>query len=204
MKMRALLLSLLCLLSPFALADQAHHGFTLDDHLLDTGQKAAFAGAPFVSVAEQLDIVEASGLPPEILAFFKKTRIIVDPSVRGNPGIFDVRNGEPAVRIQPIVFPANKPIVLHELMHAYHLAVLTLKNPDILRAFDAASRPGKYPQAYQRAHFLQNEKEFFAVTSTIYLFGKIQQPPFDCAILSKDDPAYLDFLEKTFGRHECH
>lgn len=202
--MRALLLSLLCLLAPVAMADQVHHGFTLDEHLLDAGQKAAFAGAPLASVAEQLNIVEASGLPPETLAFLKKTRIIVDPAVRGNPGIFDVRNGEPAVRIQPIVFPADKPILLHELMHAYHFAVLTLKNPEILRAFDAASQPGKYPPAYQRAHFLQNPKEFFAVTSTIYLFGKIQQPPFDCAILSKDDPAYLDFLEKTFGRHECH
>jgi hypothetical protein len=41
------------------------------------------------------------------------------------------------------------------------------------------------------------------VTSTIYLFGRIQQPPFDCRILSTTAPAYLAFLEKTFGRHEC-
>jgi hypothetical protein len=203
MKTRALLLSMLFLVAPPAMADIEYHGFAIDDHLLDDGQKARFASQPAASVIEQLNIVEAAGLPPDILAFFKKTNILVDPAVRGNPGLFSIRDGAGAVRIQPIVFPANKPILLHELLHAYHFYILSLKNPAIVDAFDAASRDGTYPAQFQKAHFLQNEKEYFAVTSTIYLFGNIQQPPFNCAILSKTDPAYLAFLEKTFGRHEC-
>lgn len=203
MTIRACLL-LLLFVSPLAMADIDYHGFHIDDRLLDGGQKENFAGQPAASVIEQLNIVEAAGLPPAILDFFKQTKIVVDPAVRGNPGLFYIRDGVGAVRIQPIVFAANKPIMLHELLHAYHFYVLSLRNPAIVDAFDAASRSGVYPAQFQRAHFLQNEKEFFAVTSTIYLFGKIQQPPFNCETLSKTAPAYLSFLERTFGRHECN
>jgi hypothetical protein len=200
----SMLMSTLLIVSPVAMADIDYHGFRIDDRLLDSAQKAGFAAQPAASVIEQLDIVEAAGMPPEILDFFKKTKIVVDPQVRGNPGVFSVRDGVGAVRIQPIVFPANKPILLHELLHAYHFSVLSLRNPSIVDGYKAASRNGVYPAQFQKAHFLENEKEFFAVTSTIYLFGKIQQPPFDCQTLSQTAPAYLAFLEKTFGRHECN
>jgi hypothetical protein len=197
------LVSMLFFVSPLAMADIGYHGFSIDDRLLDSAQKERFAAQPAVSVIEQLNIVEAAGLPPDILNFFKQTKILVDPQLRGNPGSYSVRDGAGAVRIQPIVFPANKPILLHELLHAYHFSVLSLQNPAIVDAYGAASRNGVYPAQFQRAHFLENEKEFFAVTSTIYLFGRIQQPPFDCQTLSTTAPAYLAFLEKTFGRHEC-
>lgn len=202
MNFRACLL--LLLVSPLAMADIDYHGFHIDDHLLDGAQKESFAAQPAASVVEQLNIVEAAGLPPAILDFFKQTKIVVDPEVRGNPGLFSIRDGVGAVRIQPIAFPANKPIMLHELLHAYHFYVLSLRNPAIVDAFEAASRNGVYPAQFHKAHFLENPKEFFAVTSTIYLFGKIQQPPFNCETLSKTAPAYLAFLEKTFGRHECN
>jgi hypothetical protein len=203
MNIRAVLPVILFLVSPMAMADLEYHGFTIDDHLLDSGQKARFAAQSAASVIEQLNIVEAANLPPDVVNFFKQTKILVDPAVRGNPGLFSVRDGDGAVRIQQIAFPASKPILLHELLHAYHFYILSLKNPAIIDAYAAASRTGRYPAEFQKAHFLQNEKEFFAVTSTIYLFGKIQQPPFNCEVLAKTDPGYLGFLEKTFGRHEC-
>jgi hypothetical protein len=78
------------------------------------------------------------------------------------------------------------------------------RHPAILEGFEAASRAGMYPPEFHRSHFLENPKEFFAVTDTIYLFGRIQQPPFNCNVLAKNDPTYLAFLEKTFGRHECN
>lgn len=204
MTVRALLLATLFLISPAAMAAWEHNGFTVDDSLLDAEQKASFATVAAPSLVEQLAIVERVGLPPDILAFFKKTKILIDPALRGNPGIFSVQNGEGRVTIRPAAFPANKPILLHELMHAYHYAVASLRNPVIIDGFAAASRAGVYPAQFQRAHFLENPKEFFAVTSTIYLFGQIQQPPFNCQVLAKNDPVYLAFLEKTFGPHECH
>ncbi len=194
----------LCLLAPLALAQADFHGFHVDQRLLDDQQKANYAGAPSASLLSQLNIVESVGLLPEQLAFFKKVPILVDPALRGNPGFFSVRNGEGVVGVQPAAFPDNKPILLHELMHAYHFSVLSLNNAAILDGYAAAKRAGVYPAAYQNAHFLQNAKEYFAITSTIYLFGKIQQPPFNCEVLARNDPAYLAFLEKTFGHHDCH
>ena len=47
-----------------------------------------------------------------------------------------------------------------------------------------------FPARFQSSHFLENGKEFFAVTGTLYLFGDIQQPPFSCAALDKLDADY--------------
>jgi hypothetical protein len=204
MNIKGFLIASLFLISPLAIADNESHGFTIDDRLLDSSQKAEFSARASASLFEQLAIVESVGLPPDMLDFFKKTRIVIDPALRGNPGIFSVINGEGQVTVQPAAFPAKKPILLHELLHAYHFKIASLRNPAILAGFDAASRAGVYPPAFHRAHFLENPKEFFAVTSTIYLFGRIQQPPFDCKVLAANDPAYLAFLEKSFGRHECN
>jgi hypothetical protein len=206
MRKRTRWLLSLCLLSPLALAlaQADFHGFQVDQQLLDADQKASYAGAPSASLQGQLGIVESVGLLPEQLAFFKQVRVVVDPALRGNPGVFTVRDGEGVVAVQPASFPDNKPILLHEFLHAYQYRVLTLQNAAIRDGFDAAKRAGVYPAAYQKAHFLENPKEYFAVTSTIYLFGKIQQPPFNCELLARNDPAYLAFLEKTFGHHDCH
>jgi hypothetical protein len=203
MKTNAFLLSLLFLLMPPAMADIQYHGFTIDDQLLGDDDKARFASQSAPSVIAQLGMVEAAGLPPEILAFFKRTPILVDPNLRGNPGFFTVRGGAGAVQIQPIVFPANKPILLHELLHAYHFHVLSLQNKPIIDAYDLALRNDAYPAQFRKAHFLENAKEYFAVTATIFLFGPVQQPPFNCAVLSHSDPAYLAFLATTFGKHDC-
>lgn len=199
MRIRALLACCLLSFSPLALADIEYHGFHIDDRQLDAGQRDAF----IASIHEQLDIVDKAGVPPPMLAFFQQTRIEIDPAIRGNPGVFRGDGGRGAVFVRPEAFPANKPILLHELLHAYHLNVLGLRNGAIIDGFDAASAPGVYPPNFHRAHFLENAKEYFAVTGTIYLVGTIQQPPFNCAVLAKSDPAYLAFLAATFGPHEC-
>jgi hypothetical protein len=60
---------------------------------------------------------------------------------------------------------------------AYHFHALP-RHPAILDGFEAASRAGVYRPEFHCSHFLENPKEVFAVTGTIYLFGRIQQPPF--------------------------
>jgi len=181
----------------------AYHGFHIDDHLLSDQQKADFSSKDAPSLDRQLDIVESVGLAPDVLNFFKGITIYVDPELRGNPGYFSVRDGTAIVSVQPLVFPDNKPILLHELLHAYHYGVLSMSNPTIRDAYGAPRRGNAYPAAFQNSHFLSNEKEFFAISGTIYLFGNIQQPPFNCEILAKTAPGYLEFLGKTFGEHPC-
>ena len=203
MRIRTLLGFCLCVAAGSAMADMDYQGFHVDEQLLGSEQQSAFASADAPSVSRQFDIVDGVGLPPDVLSFLKSVKIVVDPALRGNPGVFSVESGQGMVRIQPIVFEADKPILLHELLHAYHYAVLSLKNPAIRSAYALAKDGNVYPAAYQRAHFLENEKEFFAVTGTIYLYKNIHQPPFNCTLISSSDPAYLAFLEHTFGKHEC-
>jgi hypothetical protein len=183
-----------------AVAATSYHGFSIDD------SARQLAPDVMASLDAQLDIVDAAGLPPAVLAALKTTPIIVDPNLRGNPGIFAVRGGNGAVYVQPVSFPANKPILLHELLHAYHFGTLGLNRPEIVQAYQRIRiRAGdRFPAQYRSAHFLENDKEFFAVTGTLYLFGDIQQPPFSCTALAKLGEDYLAFLAAQFGPHACH
>jgi hypothetical protein len=177
-----------------------YHGFQIDDSAQQLAPDA------LASLTAQLDVVESSGLPPNVLATLKQTPIVVDPGLRGNPGMFAVNRGNGgsgAVYVRPIVFDANKPIVLHELLHAYHFRVLHLDRPEIQQAYQHAKDSDSFPARFQSSHFLENGKEFFAVTGTLYLFGDIQQPPFSCAALAKLDGDYLAFLAAQFGPHTC-
>lgn len=176
----------------------SYHGFSID--------QSARPLAPDVmaSLTAQLDIVDAVGLPPAVLAALKTTPIIVDPALRGNPGIFAVRGGAGAVYVQPIAFPANKPILLHELLHAYHFGTLGLERPEIVQTYERTRDSNLFPPQFKASHFLENRKEFFAVTGTLYLFGDIQQPPFTCNALARLDPDYQAFLAAQFGVHTCH
>lgn len=175
-----------------------YHGFLIDERAQPLAPEA------LASLTAQLDIVEAVGLPPAVLDALKGTPIVVDPDLRGNPGIFAVRHDAGAVYVRPIVFESNKPILLHELLHAYHFRVLHMGQPEIAQAYNDIKASSIFPPRFQSSHFLENDKEFFAVTGTLYLFGDIQQPPFSCSALDKLPAAYLAFLAAQFGPHSCH
>jgi hypothetical protein len=175
-----------------------YNGFKIDE------SKAPLSREVQNSLFKQIDIIESVGLPPAVLDSMKQTPIVVDPDLRGNPGIFAVRNGVASVHVQPMEFPLNKPILLHEFLHAYHFRVIHLDRPEIQEEFQLVKHSNLFPARFQSSHFLENAKEFFAVTGTLYLFGNIQQPPFDCTALSRLSPQYLKFLENQFGQSRCH
>lgn len=174
-----------------------YHGFKIDESRLSLSHEVQ------ESLFKQIDIIESAALPSVVLGAMQQVPIIVDPGLRGNPGIFAVRDGDPSVYVQPIEFPLNKPILLHEFLHAYHFRVLHLDRPEIQEEFQLVKRSSLFPPRFQSSHFLENAKEFFAVTGTLYLFGNIQQPPFDCTALSRLRPQYLRFLESQFGPPRC-
>lgn len=60
-----------------------------------------------------------------------------------------------------------------------------------------------YPAEYAKAHFLDNAMEYFAVIGSLFLFGPIQQPPFNCAIALKEQPEFMAFLGEVLGPHRC-
>lgn len=151
----------------------------------------------------QLGLVEAAGLPPQVLSAMKQTTIVIDPDLEDKHGVFAVRRGVGTVRLRPMVFAPNRPILLHELLHAYHFNVLGRGRAEILQAYAHAKNSSLFPPRFQDAHFLKNDREFFAVTASMYLFGDLQQPPFRCAALSTLDDGYLAFLGAQFGPPRC-
>ncbi|HTE43307.1 MAG TPA: hypothetical protein VK629_20970 [Steroidobacteraceae bacterium] len=158
----------------------------------------------FNSLDQQLKIVERANVPPAVMDFFRSIPILVDPVLQTTNGAYLLYEGRWIVRMKPTELPSNRPIVLHELLHAYHHQVLKQPTPQVGRAFQQAQREKIYPESYNSAHFMENGKEFFAVIGSIFLHGKkIDQPPFDCSIPAKSQPEFIAFLTEQFGPHPC-
>ena len=99
----------------------------------------------------------------------------------------------------------NQPfMVLHELAHSYHHRFLGYDNRDILAAYDAAKKNGKYedvlkkPSGHGRHYGLNNEMEFFAETTESY-FGMNDFQPFNRVELKTFDPVSYAMVRKAWG-----
>jgi hypothetical protein len=163
----------------------AYRGFTVDAAVIehDAGARAA--------VEHQLDVVADCGVRADVLAFFRAQRILVRPGARDH---FSRAGGiEIDVRLPP-----QQPIVLHELLHAYHAFVLPqgARNADVLGFYAEARNGGVYPAG---SYVLRNPMEFFAVTASLYLSGHVDRPPFDRETLRARQPRYYAWLGQLFG-----
>jgi hypothetical protein len=125
----------------------------------------------------------------------------------------DMRLGLIAVR--PRVLP-EVPLLLHELLHAYHADVMErgFNNKVIAYYFDQAKSKSKdkddeaskddeaksKDDLYVKgAYLLTNDREFFAVTASVFLFGKDGQEPFTREKIKKTQPEYYQWLVWLFG-----
>lgn len=90
----------------------------------------------------------------------------------------------------------ERPVLLHELLHAYHDRGLPggFGNPAIMAWFKQATEKKAYPAD---AYLMTNEKEFFAVTASVFLSGK--DGPVDRAQIRQAQPDYYRYLVWLFG-----
>ena len=162
-----------------------YRGFTVDAAAIERDADARSA------VEHQLDIVADSGVRPEILAFFRAQHMLVRPGAR------DHFSREGGIEIDTRL-PPQQPIVLHELLHAYHAFVLPqgARNPDVLEFYNQARRGGLYPAG---SYVLRNPMEFFAVTASLYLSGHVDRPPGNRETLRAAQPRYYAWLAQLFG-----
>jgi hypothetical protein len=88
---------------------------------------------------------------------------------------------------------AQSPTMLHELLHAYHARMMPegYRNQGILFYYNAAK--GKKLYAADE-YLMTNEKEFFAVTATVFLCGKDSKEPFTRSNLKEKQPDYFKYL----------
>ena len=170
-----------------------YRGFTVD--------ATEIRGAPqyhaiMLSMVHQIDIVADCGAKPEQLQFFRSQTVFVKHAPAGGLGHFKANS--PGVTVADVVAEPQKPILLHELLHAYHWRVMpgAYRNPDILAYFDRARSSGAYPQG---AYVLKDVQEFFAVTASLYLWGNVDRPPHTRANLKTAQPVYYAWLGQLFG-----
>lgn len=171
----------------------AYRGFTAD---LSGAQGAPNLAAIESSLKHQIDIVADCGVSPAILTFFKSQEIEVKPGQGDGGGHFNANSK--GVTIDASVDAPEKPVVLHELLHAYHFRVLpgAIQNPDLLRFYNNAKQGELYPPD---SYVLKNVQEFFAVTGSLYLWGNVDRPPHTRDNLREKQPVYYTWLGQLFG-----
>lgn len=200
--MKRLLLLALLLTGTLAAQTQApatllgHHGFVINLTRIEGKEKT---DTVLAAVKRQIEIVETVGLKEEVLKFFRSVPILMLPDSTGTPGLYSKRNKRVALKYLDLA--PTKPILLHEFLHAYHDQIMAdgYGNADIMHYYEMALQRYRMSKS---EYFLSNEKEFFAVTASIYLYGSIKRAPFDRTTIKTTQPLYWTYLEGLFGKHE--
>jgi hypothetical protein len=196
-RLAALLLALFVLAPPAFGASNVvngiltYRGFTIDMTLVD---KAPNRDAIEASLKKQIDTVADSGVKPEIMAFWRKQKISLEFGSKDGGG----NAGPNGIHIDAAPQPPEKPILLHELLHALHGRYMPngSNNADIEKFYNRAVERQAYPQG---EYVLKNKGEFFAVTASLYLSGYVARPPNDRETLRAKQPVYYVWLGDLFG-----
>jgi hypothetical protein len=148
------------------------------------------------AVKRQIEIVEHVKLGEDDLNFFKSIPITMIPDASGTPGVYSAVKNTVFLKVRELA--PNRPILLHEFLHAYHYSKITdgFRNEQVRGFYEEAKN--NYPN-FRNEYFLSNAKEFFAVTASIYLFGDIPRPPFNRAAIKKTQPEFYQYLENLIG-----
>jgi hypothetical protein len=168
----------------------AYHGWKVDASRSARGQPAE---KTVRAVQAQLDLVEHSGLKPDVLALMRATPIIV---------VADNRETVSYSRASGVVLNARrldprKPAALIGLLQAYLDRGLPggLANPDVDRYRREAMAGHVWPNT---ALMLQSNGDFFAMTAGAYLVGATTREPYTRAHLQKTQPGYYQWLARLF------
>ncbi|MCJ2044918.1 hypothetical protein MKK58_10330 [Methylobacterium sp. J-078] len=142
----------------------------------------------------QVDLVEATVLDASTKAFLRRFPVVVQTGASAGSHY----SGGDSVTIAVADPGDDCPILLHEYMHVYHVRMLPSgkRNPDILAFYERAREGGFYPAD---AYLLKNPGEFFAMTASVYLHGRLAREPFTREELRRKQPVYFGYLNRLFG-----
>ena len=109
-------------------------------------------------------------------------------------------SGIGVIMLRPIMTGYDKdPVLLHEFLHAYHSQLMPngFDNKGIKDFYGEAQNKNLFPK---EAYVLKNNREFFAVTASIFLAGNDSaHEPFTRAKLKAQMPGYFKYLVGVFG-----
>jgi hypothetical protein len=121
--------------------------------------------------------------------------------VNSDPVALAVDTNLGVIMVRPVMLGASstyaqRPVMLHELLHAYHNRIVPrgFKNAGILLHYNRAKDGQLYPA---EAYLTTNEREFFAVTASVFLYGN--DGPITRPTLKEKQPDYYKYLVYVFG-----
>jgi hypothetical protein len=178
-----------------ASADTKYRGFTIADSRVHDMEKQ---NELLSATKEQIDIVYEVGLSEEALTFFQSVPFELVPAGTISSAGHYVGKVRGVQVASSIIADRHKPVLLHELLHAYHDQRLEegFRNADILKYFDRARRMTAYGP---KSHMMENEREFFACSATTYLYGVTGQEPFQRGKVKNNQPEFFAYLQALFG-----
>jgi len=102
------------------------------------------------------------------------------------------------IEMQSQSYDPNKPVLLHEMMHAYHDQKLSagFGNADIQKFYQEARAGGQFPTG---SYMLSSVPEYFAMMASVYLHGSAARDPFTRDAIRQKQPTLYQWLEKEFG-----
>jgi hypothetical protein len=174
-----------------------YRGFTIDESRI---QNAPALEEIRKTIKEQIDIVFAVGLPADIEQFFQSVPFVLIPSdaiPRSSPGLYQRQDRSVKITSRIVTIGA-RPVLVHELLHAYHHQKLPggFNNRGIIGFFEKAKVLGAYAP---KSHMMQSQGEFFACAATTYLFGVTAQEPFRRDKVKDSQPEFFAYLKTLFG-----
>ena len=143
------------------------------------------------SLRRQIDITVDARVKPEIAEFFRSIPVALGPVPGGGPGFCDGRS----VVMTAAPLPADRVVLLHELMHAYHHKLTTAQHRSVVRFHREAAQAYSLPTT---EYFLTNVNEFFAVTASIHAHGSIPRAPGSREAIRAAQPEYARLLAEIF------
>jgi hypothetical protein len=95
-------------------------------------------------------------------------------------------------------YSPEKPVVLHELMHAYHDQKLSggFGNPEIQQFYQQARSSGQFPA---NSYMFSSVGEYFAMMSSVYLHGSAARDPNTRQEVKDKQTDFYQWLVKEFG-----
>ncbi|WP_400768314.1 hypothetical protein [Methylosinus sporium] len=144
----------------------------------------------------QIDKVVSVGLAPDVIGLLQNVPVEVIGRSERTPGHY---NGGKVQLGATLLQNRDKPVLLHEFMHAYHKLGLRdgFANSEVELYYERAQGTGAYAAS---SHMMSNVREYFATTATTYLYGQTAQEPFRREKVKDAQPQYFQYLATLFGR----
>jgi hypothetical protein len=145
----------------------------------------------------QINIIDAAITDPAQKSFVQSVPLVMAASLSGADNAAYVPSSKNVMLTTPSYSP-EKPVVLHELMHAYHDQKLSggFGNTEIQQFYQQAKNSGKFPA---NSYMLSSVGEYFAMMSSVYLHGSAARDPNTRQEIKDEQPDFYQWLVKEFG-----